>query len=321
MGDARAGDAASTIAVVSDKGDRFAMRIVAELEALGFRVVVAAPAPAPISRASLEAAAGEAGALAAIRAVPTEHGVEVWIADRVTGKTVLREVSSDEHAADPTAELALHAVELLRASLLEVAVPEAPRGAVPATPAIRARMQIPPASPHFEERSPTLRLSVAPGVLWSPGGLGPGASLDLGLAWTPTRHFGAVALVAVPLVSPQVTSVHDAARADLSALIAGGGGRFLFTAPERRWVPSADVGAAAVWLRSTGTAGVSSSVVCAPFVRFGVAFAPWTKLRLRADVLASVIVQGVSVQLVGRDAATWGLPIVLASAGADVGWF
>src|SRR5262249_5220500 len=137
-------EAASTIVVVCGPGDHFGLRVIAELEALGFRALIIDPLDEAASRASLEATARKAGAIAAIRAVPSARGVEVWIADRVTGKTVLREVASDDGALDGEGALALRAVELLRASLLEVALPAPPPGEVPATPEIRAKMQLPP---------------------------------------------------------------------------------------------------------------------------------------------------------------------------------
>ncbi|WP_437672118.1 hypothetical protein [Sorangium sp. So ce131] len=326
----------STIAVLSAPGDRFGLRVVAELESLGFRVELLDPAAEPVSRASLEASAREAGALAAIRAIPSGRGVEVWIADRVTGKTVLREMAG--RAGDGGAEelddaaLALRVVELLRASLLEASLPEPPPGELPATREIREKLRVPapsalsdapapaPAPAHVQE----LRVSLAPGVLLSPGGLGAAVSADLGLAWMPSEHVGVVAFAAIPLTNAR--KERQDLSVDLSALLAGGGVRF--TTHARRWAPSADLGLAALALRTAGlvagaasTRGESSAVTVAPFTRLGLAFAvtPW--LRLRADVLAGAIVQGVSVQIEGNEIATWGRPFLLSSAGVDIRQF
>ncbi|AUX46466.1 hypothetical protein SOCE26_079720 [Sorangium cellulosum] len=329
----------STIAVLCAPGDRFGLRVVAELESLGFRVELLDPAAEPVSRASLEASARQAGAIAAIRAIPSGRGVEVWIADRVTGKTVLREMAS--RAGDGGAEelddaaLALRVVELLRASLLEASLPEPPPGELPATPEIREKLRVPapsaladapapahpqPAPAHAQE----LHVSLAPGVLLSPGGLGAAVSADLGLAWMPSEHVGVVAFAAIPLTSAR----HERPdlSVDLSALLVGGGVRF--TPRARRWAPSADLGLAALSLRTAGlvagadaTTGESSAVTVAPFTRLGLAFAvtPW--LRLRADVLTGAIVQGVSVQIEGNEIATWGRPFLLSSAGVYIRWF
>ncbi|WP_437485574.1 hypothetical protein WME75_01225 [Sorangium sp. So ce1014] len=72
-------EAPSTLAVLCPPGDRFGLRIVAELESLGFRTEIVDPAAEPATRASLEASARRAGAIAAIRAVRAGRGVEVWI--------------------------------------------------------------------------------------------------------------------------------------------------------------------------------------------------------------------------------------------------
>ncbi|KYF71120.1 hypothetical protein [Sorangium cellulosum] len=324
-------DASSTIAVVCAPGDRFGLRVVAELESLGFRAAILDPAAdAPASRASLEASARDAGAIAAIRAVPSGRGVEVWIADRVTGKTVLREMAGDAGAPDSDAALALRVVELLRASLLEAALPAPPPGELPATPEIREKLRVPapaaladPPSPS-PPPSPALRVALAPGALLSPGGLGAAASVDLGVVWMPSEHAGAVAFAAIPLTSARIERAN--LDVDLSVQLTGGGARF--TTRAGRWAPSADLGLAVVSLQSTGMVvsssfsnGEPSTMTVAPFTRLGLAFAVTPTFRLRADVLASVVVEGVSIQIAGREIATWGRPILLSSAGIDLGWF
>ncbi len=92
-------------------------------------------------------------------------------------------------------------------------------------------------------------------------------------------------------------------------------------------MPSVDLGVTAISLRSTGVAstgfigGASSAVTATPFARFGLAFALTPVLRLRADVIASVIADGVSIRLAERKAATWGKPLMFSSAVFDIGWF
>ncbi|WP_437813982.1 hypothetical protein [Sorangium sp. So ce1078] len=313
-------EAASTIAVLCAPGDRFGLRVVAELESLGFRAEILDPAAEPATRASLEASARRAGAIAAIRVVRSGRGVEVWIADRVTGKTVLREMAGgadDGGAPDRDAALALRVVELLRASLLEASLPAPPPGELPATPEIREKMRVPaPAG----EPAPALRFSIALGALLSPGGLGVSASADLGLAWMPSEHVGVFVLAALPLSSARIDRSHLSV--DLSALFAGGGVRF---ATREGWLaPSVDLGLAVVSLWSSGrvvssgfTGGDSAAVTVAPFARLGVALAMTPGLRL----LASVIARGVSIQIAEHDIVTWGQPILLTSAGVDFGWF
>jgi hypothetical protein len=315
----------SSIVVLCAPGDGFGQRVIAELEALGFVAVVVDPAAEPTSRASLEASARAAGAIAAIRAVPSARGVEVWIADRVTGKTVLREMTADGLAPDRDAALALRVVELLRASLLEISLPVPPLGEIPAPPQLRAQMSLPAPGTLVEKPAPNLRFSLAPGLLLSPGGFVPAASLTLDLAWMPSEHVGVLALAALPLSRPQVSGAPGSA--DLEVLFAGVGARFLFTTRASRWAPTADLGFAAVWLRSAGTGnagfrgGSDTNSTAAPFVRLGLAFAVTPLFRLRADVLTGVITQGTSIQLAEHQVASWGQPFVLPAAGVDFGWF
>ncbi len=106
------------------------VRMRGELLAAGFDAeVMDLPLGADV-RASLErlappAAAGKSTtALVAVVPSADPGTAELWVIDRVTGKTVVRRVSAPP-AADPTrvAEiLAVRAVELLRASFLELAI-------------------------------------------------------------------------------------------------------------------------------------------------------------------------------------------------------
>jgi hypothetical protein len=316
--------ATSTIAVICAPGDRFGLRLVAELESLGFRAVVLDPSAEPASRASLEASARRAGAIAAIRAVPSERGVEVWIADRVTGKTVLRDLANDRGTPDVEDALALRVVELLRASLLEIALPVPSRGEVPATPEIVEKMSVSLPKAVEVAAPPRWRLSLAPGLLLSPGGFGGSASLALGLDWMPSDHVGVFALAAIPLTGAHIARPQGSA--DLTILLAGGGVRFLPASATSAWIPSIDLGLAAVSLRSAGTANPGfvasspSAVTAAPFARLGLAFAPLPRLRLRADVLAGLATPGITVQFAQHEIATWGAPLVLSTVGVDFGW-
>ncbi len=314
-------EAPATIAVLCAPGDRFGLRLVAELEALGFAAVIVDAGDAPASRPALEASARRAGAIAAIRAVPSAGGVEVWIADRVTGKTVLRVVTSDGDGSEPDAALALRTVDLLRASLLEISLPAPAVGDVPAPQDLRARMALPPPEAAPPPPAPVLRVAVGFGAMGSPGGVGPAGVLDLGVAWMPSEHAGGTLFAVIPLSRPEVTGAPGSA--DLAAGLGGVGARFLLTTRASRWAPTIDAGLAVVGLASKGVAnpgfssGSAFAVTAAPFLRAGVAFAPVPALRLRADLLGAVVVQDVEVKLASRQAATWGRPVALLSAGVD----
>jgi hypothetical protein len=314
----------TTVAIACARDDRFGLRLVAEFEALGLRAVVV-EAGEPLSRVSLKDVARQAGAIAAIRTVPLEHGAEVWIADGVTGKVVIRDMASGQDTPDREAALALRVVELLRASLLEASLPAAPRGEVPLTPEIETELQVPIEGEPSVSPPPTLRLSLAPGVLVSPGGFSPTASLDIGVTWTPYELVGLTVFAAVPLMSASVTRSEGSV--DLSVALVGGGLRVFLNSSSSRFRPIADLGVAAVWLRTVDIANVGfassapSATTAAPFARVGLTWALTPVFRMRADVLASAVVQGVSIEAAGREIATWGRPIVLSCVGVDFGWF
>ncbi len=116
-------------------------------------------------------------------------------------------------------------------------------------------------------------------------------------------------------------------RIDLSVPLVGGGLRVIPNASANRVRPFVDLGVAAMWVQTIDTASpgfaasAPSATTAVPFSRVGVSWALTPALRLRADVLASAVVQGVSIQAAGREVATWGRPMVLSCAGVDFGWF
>jgi hypothetical protein len=151
--------------VVDERAVALATRVAAELEALGFSVQSQTREPKP---AELAAEARRAGAFAAIGIGPTAEGsVEITVLDRVTGKTLRREILGRSLTDPTTRELvALRASELLRASLMEIEAPHPPRGDLPATPVV-ARVANAPETIRRPERR--LRLGAETGVLVAPG--------------------------------------------------------------------------------------------------------------------------------------------------------
>jgi len=115
-------------------------RLRQEIEALGFQVEVQ-PETAPLR--SLEAIAEEAGAMAVIRVKSLlAGGVEMTVLDRVTGKTVHRELARASESNPADRELvATRTVELFRASLMELSADHPTRGAVTASPPVQALVQ------------------------------------------------------------------------------------------------------------------------------------------------------------------------------------
>jgi hypothetical protein len=100
-------------------------RLRGELAAAGFEV----------SEVSATAPADEATSFATVRLQRTASGaIEVWVSDQLTAKTVVRRIGNRPRDRAPRV-IAIRALELLRASLLEIeSPPPAPPDDVPAAP-------------------------------------------------------------------------------------------------------------------------------------------------------------------------------------------
>ena len=126
----RAENGEQRLVILVDPGvPTLARRLREEVEALGLEV---RSVPAAEPDVPLEERARASGAVAAIRIAPSgKDAVEMTIVDRATGKTVQRRLAIATPSDPASAELiATRTVELLRASLMELASAHPPRGAV-----------------------------------------------------------------------------------------------------------------------------------------------------------------------------------------------
>jgi hypothetical protein len=105
------------------------VRLQAELTVEGFDARVSEVDLGPDVRASLEKVAPTMAATAVVAVVAGSDpaSAELWVVDRLTGKTVVRRVHADPKMPARIAEvLSVRAVELLRASFLELAITSRP---------------------------------------------------------------------------------------------------------------------------------------------------------------------------------------------------
>ncbi|HEX3777923.1 MAG TPA: hypothetical protein VHV51_25820 [Polyangiaceae bacterium] len=100
------------------------VRVQGELVADGFEVVSLEAAPGATSAMAMEQAeARSASTTVGLFLSADGKSAELWVVDRLTNKTVVRRVSTTDESENRLPEvLALKAVELLRASLLELVV-------------------------------------------------------------------------------------------------------------------------------------------------------------------------------------------------------
>ena len=100
------------------------VRMHGELVSAGFDVQITASTPGADPRASLEqtASGNNVDAVVALLGDVSPGAVEVWVIDRVTGKSVVRRIPNQPESNRAAEILAIRAIELLRASLLEIAM-------------------------------------------------------------------------------------------------------------------------------------------------------------------------------------------------------
>jgi hypothetical protein len=310
---------AEKILLVDDEDTHhIGVRLRAELVSLGFEVEVAlAPAAEP-SRASLEQAARDAGAVAALRVRSSRAGVEVWVMDRVTSKTVLREVVFT--GGDDEGVVAVRAVELLRASLLEVELPSAPRGEVAPTPAVLALL--PPPRPRPER---TLSLVIAPAAALSPGGIGVTPQLDVWLRVRATAHFTLALRILAPTFPAAIDAPEGRSTVTLGATSLGGDVLFGRTAAALRG--HAGVGVGLLWTHLEGTAaqpfaGRSDDLFSAlSYLHGGATYALGESVRIFADGTVGVATPRPVVRFADRAVASWGQPAVALALGVELPLF
>ncbi len=325
-GTGRAEGARSKVALVrSSSSDRVlreaSTRLRAELLDAGFEVVEVDRAPGD-PRSEVEDAAPDTASFATVAMNRATNGAfaDVWISDHVTGKTVVRrlEVGAGPNA---TAVLAIRALELLRASLLEVAA-DAPASEPPMAAPRDVVKWITPAQP-AAPANPFLQGS-AIGV----GALALHGLSGIGLAVGPTVSFsyGAGpwfdrATLAAPLSGPELSSSAGSAtiRQELAAFSLG------WATDPRPLGLSAWVGAGGFDLHMSGAAAAPYRGISGDIASF-----LWTagigglarigpRLALTADLAAVFLDPEPIVVIAGRDAGSAGAPSVGASLGVLVG--
>lgn len=312
------------VLVTDERGTRVAAMLRSELKALGMDVVEQAQPANEVLPRDLTAAARNGGAIAAFRVLVAPSAVEVWIADRVTGKVVLREVLPQ--GVGSTVEdsvVVLRAVELLRASLAEVEAPHPPRGELAAPPGSERITGFPDSAERFS-------LTLAPAGLFSPGGAGGSAALLAAFGWRASRWWslgllGGASLTAAKVVSPEGTVAIWSRWLGLELAVATPPG-----SASGRWRVRVGVGGALVAtdLRghlapsSAGLYRTSENVLLSPALTLstGLSYRLSRNLRLGATLCAAAPWRSPTIVIAGRDAATYGAPIIAAAIGVEAVW-
>jgi hypothetical protein len=309
------------VVIVNDRGGaRFLERIRAEIAALGLPVIVRD------FQGPLEEAARSARAVAAIRLLPSKKGVEVWMADETSGRSLLRQVIVDEAPGGPDEGLvALQTVELLRTSLL------IEDGSEPPTELKGAPAPPPPEDPPTKKDiAPSDRekaeagLQTALGLLYSPGGANGALQLWVSLHTSLSRRIGLALDLSAPLQAATLSGPEGSA--DIGAYLAAVVLVGRLQPPGSRFFSNLGLGAGAARISADGTSEaplVSNSVSQVTGVVYaradaGFEVSPWLRLGGRA-VLGSVL-DRVTLRFAGNEAGTWGRQLFGALALAELRW-
>ena len=232
---------AATVAIVRPVNPPPAMtetlvRLHGELTSLGFQIeLVDGPAGDGVrgreSRFWLEQLAARRGvdAVVAIVGDVSPDSVEVWVIDKVTGKSVVRTVPFEPKAARASETLAIRAIELLRSSFLEIDLAGNERRGQPNAPS--------PAVVHFVEMERRARrregfgIGVGAAAILSLDGVGPAVLPTVRFEWALRPWFLLQAAMAGLGTRPTVaTSTASAQVAQEYGLV---GGCYRFRADQR----------------------------------------------------------------------------------------
>jgi hypothetical protein len=302
------------VLVSPSTGEALAARVQAELQSLGFQTTQVSIGD-DTNPAALEAAAKKSGAAAAIHVVRSADRAEVWVADRVTGKTLLRTVTCAP-GEDAAGVLAVRSVELLRASLLEIETAHPPRGEVRVTETVRRVV----AASRPRATPPPFAIGVGFGPVIVPS-LSTAFDALVAVVWTPSR-LGLEIFGTIPLTSNQVCDNYGCA--DVTAAMFGGGVRWVLTARAARVQPALGAGFAGVVAHAQGHAVApygsaradAGAAVAYAFASLSVALT--SHVHIGVDVRAGSALPPIPIRFAGSQVAEWGGPFVATVLRTDI---
>jgi len=311
------------IAVIAGDTPSIAERICQELETLGFETVLLDEAGASdLLPSRLEQVARANRAMAAIRVGLEAKTAEVWIAERVTNKTVYRSITLEPGDRPAAALLAVAAVELLRASLMEIHGPNPQSGEMAPTKQVEAF-----AAPAEKESIPARSgqpLFAAVGL----GGtyVGQGAALTAGLLLSldlellSYLRFGLMGVV--PISEGEKEIPQGTIRYGLGLL---GAGISAVLRDEDDYVrPCFGLGFGTVVFRVTGHGNSGDTPPAAvrwsgtPVAHAGVVFSFNNRLSLRASATGGWAISRHSVEVDGQEVSLLGRPWILGSIDLEL---
>jgi hypothetical protein len=310
--------AGDRVAVVTGRDEAVTGRLLKELGTAGFDAFSYTGDP----EERLEEIARKERAAAVIRLELKGKNVDVWVADRVTNKIVFRSLEVTESSGPTDTIAVLAAVELLRASLMELHAPQKTKGQDAASDQTADFSKPAPVPPVKAARTWQLAGSLGAGLSYL--GRRTGVAMSLPLALTLSlrrllyfRVLGALSLVPSTLEAPE-------GEVRFSPWLAGGDIGIIALADKSRFQPVLGAGGGAYLIRVRGQADegfVSRGrllVGAILFLRGGLRVRFNSRLAMVTDIAAGWTFPGRSIHIAGREVAELGRPLLFAGLSLEV---
>jgi hypothetical protein len=322
---ALADDVSKVLVVLDSEEDTTVVRrICRELGALGLEAETVEAVADYTAHHSLEELARSNGALAVIKIELGSGALEVWVADLVTGKEVYRSVEVMAGSEPAASVIAVEAVELLRASLMELHSARPPKGEVEPTPAITefSEPPAPPPPPSPPPRPKILFIDLGPTLSFPNTDSGPSMGLT-------ASFYGRLAKrlrLGVYGLGPLVASSRTVPEGEIKVAPALVAAELLVALNkiDARVVPElgAGFGAAFFMVRGMAKTGFVSGdftlVSAFPYVKTKLSIRLTRILALRADIAVGWTTVANTVQVAQRNVVDLGRPWIIASVGLAI---
>ncbi len=302
--------------VVDRPNDPLMARIHAEIAALGLTVTTSGP------DGPLETSARAQHAVAAIRVLPSRNGVEVWMADATTGRTLTRQLVVDERPGGPDYTLvALQTAEILRTALF----PETAKPALAPSPTPTPSVAAPATAAAPPAQAEEARVQAGIGGLYSLGGVDPALQVWLSLQRQWRHALGLALTLSGPVLRGSLSGPEG--HSLVGAYLAGVELCSSFVKDDPHWFLSGGLGGGIVDLRAEGRSvqpldqqGSASAFTGFGYARFEVGLRLSTWARLGVTGVAGTTFVPVKIRFAGNQAGTWGILFLASFLQLGVEW-
>lgn len=300
----------------------FEYRIKAELEAVGFNVKMFEMDFREDTRRIMDNEAHTHNAAAAIVCRRAAGFVEIWISDKVTNKNVLRQVAIPEDE-DAEAFVALSAVELLRASLLEIHTATQLTGTVAPSPEIvkliSPNAQTEPSLQHAKDGPDKFSLQLNPALFVLRFKDNPLLNIQIGASYILFNAFELKLHGQSPILPHKIEHENGATLVRTGYVATGL--NWILVYPKQAASGDIGIGWACLFHRVTGQpmggkiGHERTFVTSAPHITIGMDVRIANKMRFRFETIAGWSLSKINLTVAGQKIATLGNLFLSVGAG------